>query len=70
VSRAGAEDVDNLGGWLTTIVARVSLNILRARKARHEEQLGIHVPEPILTRAGELPCEDQVALAESVIRFD
>jgi RNA polymerase sigma factor (sigma-70 family) len=66
VSRAGAEDVDNLGGWLTTIVARVSLNMLRARKNRREEQLGIHVPDPILTRAGELPPEDQVVLADSV----
>jgi RNA polymerase sigma-70 factor (ECF subfamily) len=66
VSRAGAEDVDNLGGWLTTIVARVCLNMLRARKARREEQFGIHVPDPILTGAGELPPEDQVLLADSV----
>ncbi|MFZ0181139.1 MAG: sigma-70 family RNA polymerase sigma factor [Candidatus Dormiibacterota bacterium] len=66
LSRAGADDVDNLGGWLTTIVARVSLNMLRARKARREEQFGIHVPDPILTREGELSPEEQVLLADSV----
>ena len=66
LSRARAEDVDNLGGWLTTIVARVSLNMLRARKARREEQFGVHVPDPILTRQGELPPEEQVLLADSV----
>ena len=66
VSRAGAEDVDNLGGWLTTVVARVSLNMLRARKTRGEEPFGIHVPDPILTREGELPPEEQVVLADSV----
>jgi RNA polymerase sigma-70 factor (ECF subfamily) len=41
----------NLGGWLTTVVGRVSLNMLRSRQTRREEPLGVHVPEPIVDRA-------------------
>jgi RNA polymerase sigma factor (sigma-70 family) len=49
-SRAGTDDVENLGGWLTTIVARVCLNLLRSRKARHEEPLEtVHVPDPVVS---------------------
>lgn len=47
LSRAGASDVENLRGWLTTVVARVCLDMLRSRKARREESLGPHVPEPV-----------------------
>jgi RNA polymerase sigma-70 factor (ECF subfamily) len=51
LSRTGAADIDNLGGWLTTVVARVSLNMLRSRKARREEPLdAVQVPEPIISR--------------------
>jgi DNA-directed RNA polymerase specialized sigma24 family protein len=51
LSRTNASEVDNLGGWLTTVVARVSLNVLRSRNQRREEPLGVHVPEPIVDRA-------------------
>src|SRR5690606_34915352 len=44
VSRAGAQDVDNIGGWLTTVVARVCLNMLRARANRREDALDVRVP--------------------------
>ena len=44
LSRAGAGEVENLGGWLTTIVARVCLNMLRSRNLRHEQSFGVHVP--------------------------
>jgi RNA polymerase sigma-70 factor (ECF subfamily) len=47
-SRAGADDVENLGGWLTTIVARVCLNVLRSRRAHPEEPLEVHVPDPVV----------------------
>jgi len=47
LSRAGAGDVDNLGGWLTTVVARLCLNKLRSRKVRREEALGVHLPDPV-----------------------
>src|SRR3954470_10612726 len=46
VSRSGASGVENLGGWLTTIVARVCLDMLRSRKSRREEPLEALVPEP------------------------
>ena len=48
LSRADTSDVENLGGWLTTVVARVCLDMLRSRKSRREEPLGAHVPDPIV----------------------
>src|SRR5689334_1163696 len=48
LNRTGADSVENLGGWLTTVVARVSLNMLRSRRTRGEEPLGVRVPEPIV----------------------
>ena len=67
-SAAGAGDVMNVGGWLTTIVTRVSLNVLRARAARPEQLAGVHVPDPIVTRAdAAAPDPEQEALlADSV----
>lgn len=66
VSRAGAEGVDNLGGWLTTVVGHVCLDQLRARNARHEESLGAHEPEPAPRRRHESNAEDEVQLADAV----
>ena len=48
-SRAGDEGIENFGGWLTTIVARVCLNLLQARKVRPEDPVGVHVPDPVIT---------------------
>lgn len=50
-SRADAAEVDNLGGWLTTIVARLCLDRLRARAARREDAVGLELPDPIVTKA-------------------
>jgi RNA polymerase sigma-70 factor (ECF subfamily) len=66
VSRAGANDVDNLGGWLTTIVARVCLNMLRSRRGRREEFLGVRVPDPLISLDGEDQPEEAAVLADSV----
>ena len=66
VSRAGAEGIENFRGWLTTIVARVCLNALQARKARPEDSSGVHLPDPIVGRSGELDPEHEVLLADSV----
>src|SRR5438874_8877484 len=66
VSRAGARDVDNLGGWLTTIVARVALNMLRSRNVRREESYGFHLPDPVVSLDGELQPEQEALLADSV----
>ena len=49
LSRAGAGEVENLGGWLTTVVARVCLNMLRARKVHREESLEVYLPDPIVS---------------------
>src|SRR5689334_9682673 len=57
VSRAGAGGVENFGGWLTTIVARVCLNMLRARRARREDSLDDsvrHLPDPVISPVGKL----------------
>jgi RNA polymerase sigma-70 factor, ECF subfamily len=66
VSRAGASDVHNLRGWLTTIVARVALNMLRARGARREEEYGVRLPDPVVSPEGGLQPEDEALLADSV----
>jgi RNA polymerase sigma-70 factor (ECF subfamily) len=66
VSRADASEIDNLGGWLTTIVARVCLNMLRSRKRRREESYEEHLPDPIVSPYGGLQPEDEALLADSV----
>ncbi len=66
LSRSGAEDVENLGGWLTTVVARVCLNLLRSRRVRREDSLEVHVPDPVLSPAGQLSPEEEALLADSV----
>src|SRR5512146_2383979 len=48
LDRAGADDVDNLAAWLTTVVARVCLNMLRSRKSRREDPIEVHMPDPVI----------------------
>ncbi len=64
--RSDAEAIDNLGGWLTTVVARVCLNMLQSRKARRETALDSHVPDPIVGPADGGDPEQQALLADSV----
>ena len=66
--KADASDIENLGGWLTTVTARICLDWLRARKSRREEPLTVHVPEPAVTyEAGNGTNPEQDALlADSV----
>jgi RNA polymerase sigma factor (sigma-70 family) len=66
LSRIDADEVENLGGWLTTVVARVSLNMLRSRRSRREEARDVHVPEPIVDRADGTDPEHEALLADSV----
>jgi RNA polymerase sigma factor (sigma-70 family) len=66
LSRSGADGVENLGGWLTTIVARVCLNALQARKARPEQPAGLRMPDPVVTREGDADPERVTLLADSV----
>ena len=64
VSRSGTGDVRNLGGWLTTVVARVCLDMLRSRRSRREEPVGTDLPEPV---AGRAAGTDSVGLALLVV---
>jgi RNA polymerase sigma factor (sigma-70 family) len=66
LSRSDAKEIENLGGWLTTVVARVCLNTLQARKVRREEPLGVRVPDPIVSTDAETDPEQQALLADSV----
>jgi RNA polymerase sigma-70 factor (ECF subfamily) len=66
LSRSGADGVDNLRAWLTTIVARVCLNMLRSRNVRREEPLDVHVPDPVITFDDRADPEQQALLADSV----
>jgi RNA polymerase sigma-70 factor (ECF subfamily) len=65
LSRADASQVDNLGGWLTTVVGRVCLDMLRSRKSRREEPMDERVPEPRVAGAAEDP-EQAAVMADSV----
>jgi RNA polymerase sigma factor (sigma-70 family) len=66
LSRSDADGIENLGGWLTTVVGRVCLNMLRSRRTRREEPLNVHVPDPIVSRADGSESEQDVVLADSV----
>jgi RNA polymerase sigma-70 factor, ECF subfamily len=65
-SRSDTSDVDNLGGFLTTIVSRVCLNTLRARKTRPEDPVSVHVPDPFVSVEDGADPETEVLLADSV----
>jgi RNA polymerase sigma factor (sigma-70 family) len=65
LSRSGADGVDNLAAWLTTVVGRVCLNVLRSRNVRREEPLGVHVPDPLVSAGDPSGPEDETLLADS-----
>ncbi|AUC94836.1 RNA polymerase subunit sigma-70 [Bradyrhizobium sp. SK17] len=62
LGRTDTAAVDNLGGWLTTVIARICLDMLRSRKSRREEPIGPHVPEPV----ADNPSERETEMADSV----
>jgi RNA polymerase sigma-70 factor (ECF subfamily) len=65
-ARADTSEVANMRAWLTTVVARVSLDMLRSRKSKREEPLDVHVPEPIVNGEDGLQPEHEALLADSV----
>jgi RNA polymerase sigma factor (sigma-70 family) len=65
LSRADQGEIANLRAWLTTVVSRICLDLLRSRAARREDPLEVHVPDPVVTRLDEDPAEHAL-LAESV----
>ncbi|MGH7249286.1 MAG: sigma-70 family RNA polymerase sigma factor, partial [Pseudomonadota bacterium] len=66
LNRSDANGIENLGGWLTTVIARVCLDMLRSRKSRREEPLDAHMPDPILSREDRYNPEHDALLADSV----
>jgi len=66
LSRSEPSEIENLDAWLTTVVARVSLNILRSRRSRREEPWGPRLPEPIVDPAAGVDPEHEALLADSV----
>ena len=67
LSRSDADEIENLGAWLTTVVGRVSLNMVRSRATRREQPLdAVHVPEPIIDRADGTDPEHEALVADSV----
>ncbi len=66
LSRSDASAIENLGGWLTTAVARTCLDMLRSRRSRREEPLGPHVPEPIVSSDEGTDPEHEALLADSL----
>ena len=66
LSRAETAGIDNLGGWLTTVVARVCLDMLRSRQSRREEPFTPDAPESAASAADESSPEQQTLLADSV----
>jgi RNA polymerase sigma-70 factor (ECF subfamily) len=66
LARSDAEEIDNLPSWLTTVVSRICLDMLRARRARREEPLGPHVPDPIVSSVEGGDPEHEALVADSV----
>jgi RNA polymerase sigma factor (sigma-70 family) len=66
LSRSDADEIENLDGWLTTVVARISLNMLRSRKTRREEPLAGRLPDLLVDRVDGLDPEHEALLADSV----
>src|SRR5918995_1476912 len=66
LSRSDAAAIENFGGWLTTVVARVSLNMLRSRHAKREESLEARIPDPIVSVQEGADPEHEAMIADSV----
>lgn len=66
LERTDSDEIENLAGWLTTVVARICLNMLRSRETRREEPLETRMPDPVVTRGDVIDPEHEVMLADSV----
>jgi RNA polymerase sigma factor (sigma-70 family) len=66
LSRTGADEIGNLGGWLTTVTARVCLNMLRSRRTRREQPLEGRLPDPVVVPDGDVQPDNEAVLADSV----
>ncbi|GHG66091.1 DNA-directed RNA polymerase sigma-70 factor [Streptomyces griseocarneus] len=66
LSRTDADSVENLGAWLTTVVGRICLNMLRSREQRREEPFEVHMPDPVISHESGIDPEQEVLMADSV----
>src|SRR3954466_10410794 len=66
LNRTNRDAIDNMGGWLTTVVGRVCIDMLRARQARRETYVGTWLPEPVVTADDDQAPDEQAVLADSV----
>lgn len=66
LNRSDVSAVENLGGWLTTVIGRVCLDLLRSRATRREESMGVHMPEPIISRLSGVGPEHEALLTDAV----
>jgi RNA polymerase sigma factor (sigma-70 family) len=66
LSRSDTSGVENLGGWLTTVVSRICLDMLRSRRSRREDTLSVHLPDPVVTRVEASSPEERALMADSV----
>jgi RNA polymerase sigma-70 factor (ECF subfamily) len=66
LGRIDTDSIDDLRAWLTTVVGRICLDMLKARQARREDQVGTRFPEPLLTEPGNHGPEEQAVIAESI----
>jgi RNA polymerase sigma-70 factor (ECF subfamily) len=66
LARSDTTEIENFGGWLTTVVARVCLNVLRSRRTRREDPFEAYVPDPIVSREDDVDPEQEALLADSV----
>jgi len=66
LSSSDSAEIDNLGGWLTTVVGRICLNALRSRRTRREDPLLLHFPDPIVSREDDIGPEQEALLADAV----
>src|SRR5438093_6787627 len=66
LSRSDPSDIENLGGWLTTVVGRVCLDMLRSRESRREEPLGLHASEAVADSGDQVDPEHEAVLGDSV----
>jgi RNA polymerase sigma-70 factor (ECF subfamily) len=66
LNRVDAAEIENLGGWLTTVIGRVCLNMLRTRRTRREDSMETYVPDPVVSREDSIDPEHEVQLADSV----